>query len=161
MCAPQSAGTEVIMLQRLPSVSLPPIIVGRSDEHRLTALATSATLTGSGGAVGHTLLLEMERADVVGDADVPGDVVRMDSVVDFSIDGAKCRRVRLVYPADADIQSGKISVLTPIGAALIGMSPGQAIPLEGPDGRAHTLTVLSVAAADSLTRRKARGAAGS
>ncbi|CAN1721630.1 regulator of nucleoside diphosphate kinase [Hyphomicrobium sp. 1Nfss2.1] len=149
------------MLQRLHNASLPPIVVGRSDEHRLTALAIAATLTGSAGTVGHTLLFEMERADVVGDADVPDDVVRMESVVDFSIDDAKRRRVRLVYPADADIDSGKISVLTPIGTALIGMSPGQAIPLEGPDGCAHTLAVLSVAPAESRRPQKARVAAGS
>jgi regulator of nucleoside diphosphate kinase len=144
MCAPIGAGTEVNMLHHPPTASLPHIVVGEAEEYRLTALATAAALTGTAEMVGRTLLAEMERANVVRDADVPRDVVRMHSVVEFEIDGANRRRVRLVYPGEADIGSARISVLTPIGAALIGLSPGQRIPLQGHDGRAHVLKVLSV-----------------
>ena len=87
----------------------------------------------------------MGRAHVLVDSDVPADVVRMYSLVEFEIDGRNQRRVRLVYPAEADISRGKISILTPIGAALIGLTPGQAMKVEGPDGKMHQLRVLSVA----------------
>ncbi len=50
----------------------------------------------------------------------------------------------LVFPGEADIAAGKISVLTPIGAALIGLSPGQMMMLKGVDGRPHKLKVISV-----------------
>ena len=133
------------MLHHPPTGSLPRIVVGEAEEYRLSALATAAALTGNAEMVARKLLAEMERASVVRDADVPRDVVRMQSLVEFEIDGANRRRVRVVYPGEADIDSGKISILTPIGTALIGLAPGQKIPLQGHDGRAHSLTVLSVA----------------
>jgi regulator of nucleoside diphosphate kinase len=68
----------------------------------------------------------------------------MDSVVEFEIDGQNRRSVQIVYPGDANIDQKKISVLTSIGAALIGLSAGQTIPMNGHDGRPHKLTVVSV-----------------
>jgi len=53
--------------------------------------------------------------------------------------------VQLVYPADADIDAGKVSILTPVGAGLIGLRAGQAIAWPDRDGRARTLRVLGVA----------------
>ncbi len=50
----------------------------------------------------------------------------------------------LVFPGEADIAKGKISVLTPIGAALIGLSASQSIDWTSRDGRIHRLTVESV-----------------
>jgi regulator of nucleoside diphosphate kinase len=57
----------------------------------------------------------------------------------------KVRRVILVYPNEADVDAGKISVMTPIGAALIGLSVGQSIEWELPSGGWRSLTVLDVA----------------
>jgi len=50
--------------------------------------------------------------------------------------------VTLVYPEEADVEAGKISVLTPIGAALIGLSAGQTIEFRIPGGRWRSLTLL-------------------
>jgi regulator of nucleoside diphosphate kinase len=50
----------------------------------------------------------------------------------------------LVYPKSADIEAGRISVLTPIGAALIGLSAGQAISFATPSGELRSLTVVEV-----------------
>lgn len=133
------------MLHHTPTSSLPRIVVGESEEVRLSALATAAELTGCAEGVARVLLAEMGRAHVVGDSDVPADAVRMHSRVEFEIDGRNQRRVELVYPGEADISRGKISILTPIGAALIGLTPGQAMMVEGPDGKMHQLRVLSVA----------------
>jgi regulator of nucleoside diphosphate kinase len=71
----------------------------------------------------------------------------MGSEVEFRDDTTgKVRRVTLAYPDAADIDAGRISVLTPIGAALIGLSVGQSIEWQTPAGGWRSLTVLGVAA---------------
>lgn len=134
------------MIYHPPTEALPRIVVGEREEQRLTTLATSAMLTGRSEYVARVLLAEMERADVVPDARVPDDVVRMNSRVAFELDGGERREAELVFPAEANIDQGKISVLTPIGTALIGLSPGQLMMLRGVDGRPHRLRVISVEA---------------
>jgi regulator of nucleoside diphosphate kinase len=52
--------------------------------------------------------------------------------------------VTLVYPHEADLDAGRISVLTPVGAALIGLSVGQSIEWQSPTGGWRSLTVLRV-----------------
>lgn len=133
------------MLQHSPTISLPHIIVGGTEELRLSALATAAELIGGADSGAQALLAEMGRAHVVADSEVPRNVVRMNSFVEFEIDGRDQRPVRLVFPAEADISRGKVSILTPIGAALIGLMPGQAMMVEAPDGKMHQVRVLSVA----------------
>jgi len=54
------------------------------------------------------------------------------------------RMVQLVFPVDADMEADRISVLTPIGAALIGLSEGQSIEWRTRSGEWKTLTVLKV-----------------
>lgn len=127
-----------------PTEALPRIVIGESEERRLNALATAAALTGRSESVARTLLAEIERADVVRDRDLPRDAVRMYSWVEFEIDGRDRRSVQLVYPGEADIERNRVSVLTPIGAALIGLSPGQTIPLNGHDDRPHRLTAIKI-----------------
>lgn len=132
------------MIHHSSTQSLPRIVVGEAEENRLTTLATAAALTGKAEAVARKLLAEMERADIVRDSEVPPDTVRMRSTVVFETDGRARRRVQIVYPGEADIDNGKISILTPIGTALIGLSPGQTISLQSHDGRMHELRVISV-----------------
>ena len=133
------------MFYHPPTDALPRIFVSESEEHRLTALATATVLTGRSRDVARTLLAEMERAEVVPERAMPANVVRMNSRVEFEIDDANRRQVQLVFPGDANIDEGRISVLTPIGTALIGLSSGQMMMLQGHDGRPHKLRVLSVA----------------
>lgn len=129
----------------VPSIpALPAIVIGESDEHRLTAMANGAALTGQSEHVAAALIAELERANVVPNKRVPSNVVRMASWVEFEIDGRDRRRVQLVFPNDANIDEDKISVMTPIGTALIGLRAGKSMTLRGHDGRPHRLTVLSV-----------------
>ena len=95
------------------------------------------------------LLGEIERATVHPAHDLPPDVVSMNSIVDF-VDAATgaTRTVQLVYPQDADIDAGRISILTPVGAGLIGLRTGQSIAWPDRDGHVRTLTVTKVARAD-------------
>jgi len=137
------------MFHHPPTGALPAIIVGETEEVRLTALATAAASNGRAVQSARILLAELERARIVRDRDMPADTVRMYSTVEFQIDQGERRRVQLVYPGEANIDDGRISILTPIGAALIGLSPGQTISMQGHDGRAHALTVSLVEAAPS------------
>jgi regulator of nucleoside diphosphate kinase len=61
--------------------------------------------------------------------------------VRFTSDLGEDRQVTLVFPGEADIAEGKISILTPIGVALIGLKTGQSIDWTARDGRLHRLTV--------------------
>jgi regulator of nucleoside diphosphate kinase len=121
---------------------LPPIAITAHDLERLSQLAKAASSTFPRTA--DFLAREIERAQVVADPDaVPGLVV-MNSTVEFRDDAGQTRRVTLVYPDAADVSTGKISVLTPIGAALIGLSVGQSIQFQTPSGGWRSLTVVSV-----------------
>lgn len=129
--------TDIIQFPKKPD-----IIVSESDQHRLTVLATGAL--DRVPEVAEELLSEMERAQVVPLESVPATVVQMDSTVVYKTDDGRERRVQLVYPGKADIAEGKISILTPIGTALIGLSEGQSITWLTRDGHRRSMTVLSV-----------------
>lgn len=126
----------------------PVITMIRSDHERLSRLAES--YVDRNPDVAEELLAELDRARVVADGRIAGDVVRMGSTLRFTNSMGEDRRVTLVFPGDADIAEGKISILTPIGAALIGLSAGQSIDWAGRDGRIHRLTVETVSQAESV-----------
>jgi regulator of nucleoside diphosphate kinase len=88
---------------------------------------------------------ELERAFVVSSALVPADVATMNSRVRYrdEKDGAT-RTVSLVYPAEADVAKGKVSVLAPVGTALLGLSEGQSIEWDFPDGSRRRLKLEKV-----------------
>jgi regulator of nucleoside diphosphate kinase len=94
----------------------------------------------------HELLLdEIDRAAICDRADIPPDVVTMGSNVTFIDEKSGAQRtVRLVYPADADIAAGRMSILTPVGAGLIGLSVGQSINWPDRGGIEHRLTIVAV-----------------
>jgi len=122
---------------------LPPILVRREEMRRLSGLANSSM--GLFPRVAHFLAREMERADIAPDDADLHDVVRMGSQVGYRNDSTGDEReVVLVYPHEADISKGRISVLTPVGAALIGLSVGQTIEFQTPDRQTRALTVLRV-----------------
>jgi regulator of nucleoside diphosphate kinase len=120
----------------------PAITVAKSEHDRLLAFAN--TIAAQNPDSSEELLLELERARVVNDDRVPRDVVRIGSSVCYEPDSGERRTVTLVYPGEADISLGKVSVLTPIGTALLGLAPGQAIGWTARDGRRHELHILSV-----------------
>ena len=127
----------------------PVIVIGRSEHQQLTRLAEGHVLRSPETA--EVLLGELERARLVSDTKIRPDVVRMGSTLRYVTDTGEEKTVTLVYPGEADIAAGKVSILTPIGAALIGLSSGKTIEWEGRDGRAHRLTVESVAPSDDHT----------
>lgn len=125
------------------AMSKPKIVVGRTDHSKLTRLANG--LLDKRPELAEELLAELERACVMDDENIPPQTVQMDATVEYQTDGAAAlRRVTLVYPGDADIAQGKISILTPIGTALLGLSVDQTIDFVANDGRKLLLTVLSI-----------------
>ena len=120
----------------------PSITVTRSDHAALALLAES--VSGRSPGLGEQLFAELDRARVVADSHLRAGVVRMGSTLRFTTDMGEARTVKLVFPAEAEIAEGKVSILTPIGAALIGLSAGQSIDWTARDGRVHRLSVQSV-----------------
>ena len=81
------------------------------------------------------LATELHRAVVVTRANVPADVITMNSEVTYEdCVTAQRRTVRVVYPKDADATNGRVSVLAPIGSALLGLRIGQEIEWQVPTG---------------------------
>lgn len=122
--------------------ALPPIKIAEDESRRLSSLANSTMDLFP--RVAQFLARELERATVAKEKDLRG-VVRMGSKVTYRDDetGAS-RQIVLVYPHQANIELNRISILTPVGAALIGLSVGQRIAFETPDKRIRGLTVLAV-----------------
>ena len=88
---------------------------------------------------------ELERATIVSDEELPHDVVSMNSTVKFlDLELGKESTVQLVFPQDTNIAENKISILTPVGSALIGLRVGQIINWPFPNGKVKQLKVLSV-----------------
>lgn len=94
------------------------------------------------------LLAELTRAEL--SERLPDQTVVMNSRIDFIDEGSGTRRtVQLVYPADADIAAGRISILTPVGAGLIGMTAGHSISWPTRDGQDRVLRIVSVTPPES------------
>lgn len=130
----------------IKSPPLPRLVIGDDDHDRLMTMANG--LSGPRAQMAEQLLTELERARVVAQAKLADTVVRMGSTVSFTTTDGFDRTYKLVYPGEADISENKVSVLTPIGAALIGLSKGQSIPWTARDGRLLSLTVVEVVQGD-------------
>lgn len=91
------------------------------------------------------LLYEIDRAQLVSPWRMPPDVVAMHSYVEFRDEATGAvRQVQLVYPHEADIDAGRISIPTLVGSALIGMVAGNSILWPTQLGHKRMLTVLRV-----------------
>ncbi len=123
----------------------PGITLSADDYERLSGLAHAAMSRMPQLAT--ELAAELDRALVLADGSLPQDTVCMNGAVEFRDDTTgKVQTVTLVYPADADILQGRISVLTPVGTALIGLRAGQSISWYTPSGEPRQLTVLRAVA---------------
>lgn len=125
------------------SKSLPPLIMSEADHEALASLvAATETLD---PAVADYLDRELNRARLVPPGKVPADVTAMGRSVTYRDEATgRTRVVTLVYPGEQDASTGRISVLTPVGAALIGMRVGQTIAWADHMGGIRNLTVLEV-----------------
>ena len=121
-------------------MSLEQIILSESDFGKLSALLKIARSEHS-----EFLEQELDRAAIVPDHELPADVVTMNSLVRYlDIESGDEASALLVYPHEANVEKGWVSVLAPLGAALIGLRSGQNIRWPLPGGREKSLKVLSI-----------------
>lgn len=118
----------------------PEIFITESDRKTLQQLAFAAL---SVPDVADELLNELDRAKTT-DEEKANQYIGIGSKATFTTSSGDEKTVELVMPADADISVGKISILTPIGVALLGLAEGQSINWTARDGRTGTLTVRKV-----------------
>ena len=107
------------------------------DFRRLSRLVLDTRQRGSlvGPALRH-LWQELSRAQVVAPANIPSDVVTMNSRVRLmDLDRGAIETYTLVFPAHADIAEGRISILSPVGTAILGYRVGDVLEWEVPAGK--------------------------
>lgn len=121
----------------------PKIVINADDLDHLEALAEGAMTRNA--ALADRLLDELGRAKVVPAAKMPANVVAIGNTVTYrdEISGQE-RTVTLVYPEEADIAQGMISVMTPIGVALLGLPEGASFHWDTRSEQRRTLTVIGV-----------------
>jgi len=134
----------------VPSIAddLPPIHIRASDHVRLVELVNA--LAGGVPHVARMLREEIDRAEVHPDADLPPDVVGLDSVVEFEELPSGTRRcVQVVLPWHADLGDRRVAVTTPVGVALLGMRKGARISWPYHDGQRRVLRIIDVLRPDA------------
>ncbi|MCI3953054.1 MAG: transcription elongation factor GreAB [Burkholderiales bacterium] len=140
--------------------SLPPVRLTRSDFAQLERLlATYARARPSRAA--EILGRELARARVVERGEIPHTVVTMHSQIRLRDEHTgRERTVTLVYPSERGSTSDALSILTSLGAALIGLTEGHEITFTGPDGRMRRVALLKVLrqAEDALNAPDSHGA---
>ena len=121
----------------------PPLHLLDSEADTLANLAM--TIEHSQPRVSALLFGEIDRAEIHTPTTLPRNVVTMNSYVTFADEGSGgTHEIQLVYPGEADIQQSRISVLTLVGAGLIGLSEGQSITWPDREGHERRLRIERV-----------------
>jgi regulator of nucleoside diphosphate kinase len=131
------------MWKRYAVTRRPKIVISESDAERLDTLLDSLPANAFPGKA--ELEAELDRAEIVPPRDIPPAVVTMNSTVKFRMSSSNeefC--LTLVYPKDVD-QSGKtISILAPVGSAMLGLSQGDEIEWPRPGGGTLKVTIEEI-----------------
>lgn len=132
------------------TVPPPDLVITDTDFSRLQKYLGGTT--GRFADAADALNEELSRAHIVASSEAPPTLITMNSRVVFeNLTTGKKREITLVYPHEADASAGCVSVLAPMGAALIGLSVGQEIDWPLPDktrGRFRVVEVLYQPEAD-------------
>jgi regulator of nucleoside diphosphate kinase len=128
---------------RRSAIDAPAIHVTQQDLERLRGVVATHE-AGPDAVAAQQLETELDRAVVVRHDELPEDVVTMHSRVVFEDETGRRRDVQLVYPWEAAPERGRISILAPVGVALLGLSVGQVIDWPMPNGRTASLRIVSV-----------------
>lgn len=125
------------------NIARPNIVVSSLDMERLEALIDALPAAQADNCA--ALLEELARAELVEPEAMPPDVVSMNSRVRFVLDNApEAIEMTLAYPKDVNGAADKLSVLTPIGNALLGLKAGDSIAWTRPDGDSCQVRVVEV-----------------
>lgn len=111
-----------------------PLYITRDDHALLRLLLNTALRSGSTPAL-EKLRVELDRATLLDPAAIPTDVVTMGARVQFEdIYSGEIEEYTLTFPDQADISAGRLSVLAPVGAALLGYREGSIVEWPTPGG---------------------------
>lgn len=123
----------------------PPIRVSRLDAERIESLLEQPAYQALDT---RALQEELARAEVLEAVAMPADVITMNSVAQVRVTdaagAAQEHELTLVFPRDADAEAHRVSILAPVGSALLGLGVGDAIDWPMPGGRNARLQVLAV-----------------
>lgn len=122
-------------------MSTPELTISTTDFDRLETLLDNLPADALGA---DTLSKELDRANIVEPKDLPDNIVSMNSTVRFSWGDGKSSSLTLVYPKDMDKSGTTISVLAPVGSALLGLKTGDTINWPLPNGDMSTITIDEV-----------------
>jgi regulator of nucleoside diphosphate kinase len=127
------AVTHELLVSATDAEALALMLGDRRRNHALEAAAADA------------LVELLSEARLVPDEALPGDRVAMNSRIGYEeLPGGARRSVTLVFPGDSDPARGRVSVLSPIGLALLGRAPGAVVEPPLPDGRRLRVRILSL-----------------
>lgn len=122
--------------------TLPAIVVSSLDADRLELLVSRLASTDPAGVA---LTRELERADIADPWELPPTVVSMNSTVRFVLENTREEfTLTLAYPKDCTPDGTCVSILSPVGTALLGLAVGAAIEWPTPTGALMSLRVLEV-----------------
>ena len=131
------------MIKDIKLNTKPEIIISSLDADRLYALMESLPANSFAGE--KELEAELGRANIVEPHEVPSTVVTMNSTVNFVVESTGEEfTLTLVYPKNIDSSGNKISILAPVGSALLGLSQGDQIEWPKPGGGLVTVTIKEV-----------------
>lgn len=120
----------------------PAITLSSLDMERIEALIDKLPGHFPGRAA---LEAELDRADVLDPAEMPADVVTMNSTVRFTLqETGATQTLTLVYPKEADGSADRVSVFAPVGMALLGLRVGDSLQLPNPTGKTVTVRVEAI-----------------
>ena len=121
----------------------PRIVINADDLAHIEALAEGAMQRNP--ALADRLLDELGRARIVAPAKMPANVVSIGSTVTYRDESTGLEKtVTLVFPEDADITRQRVSVMTPIGVALLGLAEGAEFYWDTRDNQRRMLSVTKV-----------------
>lgn len=121
-------------------------VITKLDAARIRALRKSFVGGGKGIAGLRELIAKVTgEATIVPGRDVPPTVVTVNSIVSYlDVPRRDVQKVTLVYPADVSIPERRISLLSPLGRALLGRSVGHTAMMEQSDGKLREIRVLRI-----------------
>ncbi len=112
-----------------------PIYISRYDYTKLRLLLSTALYSRASNLALRNLRDELDRAVVIDPAAFPAGTVTMDSTVEFEdLATGEVEKYTVTFPERADIDEGRISILAPIGTALIGCRVGEIVKWSTPGG---------------------------
>lgn len=132
------------MIDQRFTTPAPAVRVTAEDMARLRAVV-ERYLEGSRAAAAEQLELELDRAVVVPQDQIPPDVVTMRSRILFEdLETGRSREATLVYPDEANIDQSMVSILAPVGQAVLGLKVGDVIEWPLPNARLARLRIIEV-----------------